>query len=210
MRPRTIFAGLLACGAAVHLGLLKTPPASLLPIAVYSGWLLLSGAVATTLFFKVRRANATVVERRLLRGRKVPPVRLDGIAPFALAAGAGLVMHFLNAISTSGPRIQQRGMWLVFFILLAGSLVQLRGPRGDVSAPVRDGSPVARVGSLLRRLVGVTLGLVGVGLLYLGIAQAVPSGDGFAITISWFFKASGLLLVLIGLALALLPSRDDA
>jgi len=210
MRSRVAFAILLAVGAAMHLALLTTPPRSLVPIAMYSAWMLLSGAVVVTFWLRGQHADAALDKRRLLRGEKVRRPRVEGLGWFAATAAAGLLMHVLNAISTSGPYTQQRGMWLVFFILAASCSAQLRGTVGDSNAPMPDDSAVARTGTLIRRLAGVAIGGVGVGLFYVGTASAATPGDGFALVISWFFKASGAVLVLIGLAFALLRRRDDA
>ena len=210
MRPRVAFSVLLAIGAAMHIALLTTRPGSLAPIATYSGWLLLSGAVAITFWVRNQRADAELDKRRLLRGEKVPRMRIEGLGWFAVAAAAGFVMHVLNTFSSSGKYSHHQGITLVFFILAASSSAQLRGPVGDADAPVPDDSPLSRAGSLLRRLVGLTIACVGVGLIYSGIASSGDSTDGLRRVISWFFKAGGVVFALIGLALALLPRRDDA
>jgi len=193
----------------MHLGLLSRSPRSLVPITMYLAWMLLSGLVAITFWLRNQRADAALDRRRLLRGEKVRRPRVEGLGWFAVSVAAGLVMHALNAFVASGPYTQQRGMWLVFFILAVSCSHQLRGPVGDSNAPIPDGSPVARAGSVLRRLAGVALACVGVGLFYVGTASAATPGDGFDLVIRLFFKASGVILVLIGLALALLPRRDD-
>lgn len=210
MRPRVVFATLLAFGAAMHLALLTTPPRSLVPLALYAGWLVLSGAVALTYWVRSPHAHAALERNRLLRGKRLRQPRVEGLGWFAVSAAAGLVMHVLNAISTSGSANQQRGMWLVFFILAASCSAQLRGAPGDTDAPIPDDSTIARAGSLLRRVTGMAIGLVGVGMFFLGVASRARSGDGFALVIMWFLMASGVVLVLIGLALVFLPRRNDA
>jgi hypothetical protein len=210
MRPRIAFAALLAIGAAMHLPLLTTPARSLVPIAMYSGWLLLSGAVAVALWLRIRHADPVLDSRARLRGKKVAGLRVEGLGWFAITASSGLVLHLFHAFGKSGPRPGTQGLWLVLFALAVGCSVQLRGPVGDSDAPIPDGSTVARVGHLLRRLAGVAISCVGIGLLYIGITSAGASGDGFALAISWFFKASGVIVFLVGLPFALMPPRDDA
>jgi hypothetical protein len=210
MRPRIAFAALLAIGAAMHLPLLTMPARSLVPIVMYSGWLLISGAVAVALWLRVRQADPVLDSRARLRGRKVPGPRVEGLGWFVITAASGLVLHFLHAFGTSGPRPGRQGLWIVLFALATGCAVQLRGPVGDANAPIPDGSTVARVGHVLRRLAGIAISSVGIGLVYIGITSAGASGDGFALAISWFFKASGVIVFLIGLPFALLPPRDEA
>ena len=194
----------------MHLFLLTASPKTLLPLAMYFGWLIVGGTVVGT--FWVRRQQTSVgQDRRLLLRRKVSSrPTVEGLGWFALAATVGLVIHLVNALKSASKSAQQENMWLVLFILATGCLVQLRGPAGDPDAPIPDRSPTARVARLVRRLAGVMIGSIGVWLLYLGGTGSSTYSDAYSQAILWFFKASGALLVLIGLALALRSNRNDA
>lgn len=100
-------------------------------------------------------------------------------------------------------------MWLVFFALAAGCSVQLRGLVGGSDAPLPDDSTVAGGGHPLRRLAGVAVSSLGVGLFLIGITSPGTPGDGVALTLSWFFKASGVIVFLVGLPFALMRPRND-
>jgi hypothetical protein len=208
MRPRIAFAVLLAVGAAMHLSLLTSSPRSLLPIAMYCAWLLLSALVAATFWARNELAARALRQRKLLRGQKVVGSRVEGLGWFAVTAAGGLAMHLLNAASASTKYSQQSGMWLLFFIFAASCSAQLRGPPGDSAAPIPDNSAVSRTATSVRVAMGAMIGCIGIGLIYLGAVSSGTPSDGLDIAIAWLFKAGGAVLALIGLALALLPKRE--
>lgn len=147
--------------------------------------------------------------RRSFRRVEVNTARVEGLRPFAFAAGAGLAIHLINAVGQSGAQHQQRGMWLVFFILAVCAVYQLRGTRGDTDAPIADGSRIARAGSILRRAMGVLLCCTGVGLLFVGLSASATASGGLGLFSGWYFVAAGVFLMLLGLLLALMPKREN-
>jgi hypothetical protein len=210
MRPRIVFAILLAIGAALHLAFVSKAGRGVSPIVAYACWMILAVAAAAMLWFVHQHSEEAHEEPGEPGGWRARALAIEGLGWFAVTAAIGLVMHLLNLVGRSDIRSQRRGMWLLFFIFLVSCVGQLRGPAGDSDAPVPDGSRLARGAALLRRAVGVAIGCAGVGLLYLGFATSVNPGDGFGLAIAWFFRFGGAALLLIGIALTWLRGRDDA
>jgi hypothetical protein len=208
MRPRAVFGSLLALGALLHLGLLTSSPRSLSPLSWYLGWLLVSALVAALLAAGAHKAHATVVRESLVRGRRsAPPRRVEGLGWFGATALAGLAMHLINLGSTS-QSYTQRGMWLLFFIFAVSSARQLRGAPGDTTAPIPDGSNVARGATWLRRAIGFSIVAGGLVMIVLGMRGFNQFEDRFSMAMIGFFIVSGVILSLIGLAIAFMRNRQ--
>jgi len=215
MRPRIVFAILLALGAALHLILLVRPPGSLSYLSHYLGWLLPSVGVVAVLWVTSSAPSIGSVRRGPARSTSEWRTAL---AVFALLASLGLVIHVLGPYSSFGwnpsiaPRKQGWNQSSAMFFLLAlcvgGCWGLLRGAPGDTTAPIPDGSRLVSGGSIIRRLAGGGLACWGAWLFVAGIRNWGHQSDGVDRLLTLMFVVSGPLWFLIGLALALRGKRD--
>ncbi len=210
MRPRVIFALLLAVGATLHLFLLRSPAGSAVPFVAFCGWLLISACVVVAAVIAKSRSNSQVSPReRLLRPRPAASRAVEGLFWFSATAGGGLVIHILSLLAGSTQQSVQRGMWILFFLFAIGGYLQMRGAPGDASAPAPDHSPIARGASRLRKAAGWFLSAVGA-LIVLRAIWFFSGSNGRADFLEVLFIAGGAMLLLVGAALVLVRGRHDA
>ena len=212
MRPRIVFATLLALGAVMHFALLVRPPRNIGYLTFYLCWLVPSAAYAWLLWARFSAPQSMSAQKR----RKRPAASglwMEGLGLFVGIATVGLVIHILgplNLYRSSGARkwTQEGAMGLMLFLSAGGCWGLLRGKPGDTTAPIPDGSRLVRAGGWLRRLIGVAISCCGAWLLVVGIRQWGQSADGFDRLLNLMFVVGGPLWFLIGLALALRRGRD--
>jgi len=211
LRPRLSFALLSAAGAVLHLLLLRSPAGSPFPLLAYCGWLLVSAAVVAVIALGRSRDDATRAPReRRRRPRPAVDRSIEGLPWFAASAGGGLLIHVLSLFTHSTQRSVQQGIWLIFFLLAIGGYLQMRGASGDMSGPAPDHSPIAKAASGLRKATGWILGAVGALILLRGASFFSGSHARGADFIEVMFLAGGALLLLVGVALLRVPSRNHA
>jgi hypothetical protein len=203
MRPRIVFATLLAIAAALHIAQLGSPRRGLAPLVIYFGWLLFSAAVIALLRPRPSaHQTASVPKRRMHQAHGI-----EGLSWFVGTVSIGLMVHLLNASISSSRWPAGRGIFLLVAVCAGGFWLQLRGLPGDLTAPIPDGSRLVRAGAWLRRSVGIVLGCLGTWLLVFGIRHWGLSDDGLNRLLNLMFVVSGPALVLIGLALTLPRNR---
>jgi hypothetical protein len=217
MRPRLVFALLLALGAALHLILVIRPTGSLSYLAHYLGWLLPSLGVVVVLW--VGSASGQRRSAQARQARSAPPGGWrEGLALFAAIAALGLLIHLIGPSGTGlgwnpsfAPRRtgwnQTSAMVMMAVLCAAGSWGLLRGAPGDAAAPLPGGSRVVKAGGWLRRAAGFALAGGGAWLLVTGLRQWGHAGDGVDRLLNLAFVVGGPLWLVIGLVLALRGGR---